>query len=78
MSSPPDDAGRGRPWPPPQPNMKRELIGSVVGAVLGATIAQVLSGEKEIIVSAAIAGSFVGPGLLAFARRTWHSYTTRR
>lgn len=73
MTEPPDDRPRGRPPGPRQPNMTRELIGSIVGAVLGATVAQVVSGEKEVIVSGAIAGSFVGPGLLAAARRTWRS-----
>jgi uncharacterized protein YcfJ len=73
MSEPPDDAGRGRPWPPPQPNMARELLGSLVGAVLGAIIAQVVSGEREMIVAGAIAGSFVGPGLVGAARRAWRS-----
>jgi uncharacterized protein YcfJ len=58
--------------------MKRELIGSIVGAILGAIIAQVLGGEKEIIVAGAIAGSFVGPGLLGAARRAWRSYTGQR
>lgn len=75
MTEPPDDGPRGRPPGPPRPNMARELIGSVIGAVVGAIIAQALSGEKEVIVSGAIAGSFVGPGLLAAARRTWRSRT---
>jgi uncharacterized protein YcfJ len=69
----PDDTPRGRPPRPPQPNMAREIIGSVIGAVLGAMIAQALSGEKEIIVSGAIAGAFVGPGLVGAARRAWRS-----
>ena len=78
MSNPRDDAGQTRPWPPPQPDMKRELLGSAIGALLAAMIAQLLGGEKEVIVSAAIAGGFVGPGLLSIVRRAWRSYTARR
>ena len=78
MSKPPDDAGQSRNWPPPQPDMKRELIGSAIGALLAAMIAQLLGGEREVIVSAAIAGGFVGPGVFGVARRAWRSYTTQR
>lgn len=78
MSGPPGDAGPDRPWPPPQPDMKRELIGSAIGALLAAMIAQLLGGEREVIVSAAIAGGFVGPGLVGVARRAWRSHTTHR
>ena len=73
MTEPPDQAPRGRPPGPPRPNWARELIGSVVGAVLGAIIAQAFNGEKETVVAGAIAGSFVGPGLLGAARRAWRS-----
>jgi uncharacterized protein YcfJ len=78
MTEPPNERPRGRPPGPPQPNMARELIGSIVGAVIGAVIAQVVSGEKEVIVSGAIAGSFVGPGLLAAVRRALRSRAGQR
>lgn len=78
MSYPPDDGPRGQPPGPPRPNMARELIGSVLGALAGAAAAQVLTGgNREIIVSGAIAGSFVGPGLLAAGRRAWRNYQDR-
>jgi uncharacterized protein YcfJ len=73
MNDPPADAPRGRRPGPPQPNMTREIVGSVIGAVLGATVAQLFGAEKEVIVSGAIAGSFVGPGLLAAIRRGWRN-----
>ncbi len=46
----------------------RELLGAVLGALAGATIARFL-GAEDMIVVAAIAGSFVGGGLLAAPRR---------
>ncbi|HLH26452.1 MAG TPA: hypothetical protein VK066_28360 [Chloroflexota bacterium] len=78
MSDPTDDAPRGRPPGPPPVNMTRELIGSALGALAGAVIAQALGGEKETIVAAAIAGGFVGPGLLTTVRRGWRARRGRR
>ncbi len=54
---------------PRQPNWKREILGSVGGAILGATIAQAL-GANDIVPVAAIAGAFTGPGVLAVIQRT--------
>ncbi|HEY7065578.1 MAG TPA: hypothetical protein VII06_29155 [Chloroflexota bacterium] len=78
MSYPPDDRPRREPPGPPAPNMARELIGSVLGALAGAAIAQVLTGgNRDIIVSGAIAGAFVGPGVLVAGRRAWQNYQDR-
>lgn len=73
MDDRPDDRPRGRPYGPPQPNMMREIVGSVFGALLGAMVGQLLGGEREVIVAGAIAGGFVGPGLLAALRRAWRN-----
>jgi uncharacterized protein YcfJ len=48
--------------------MGREIVGSVLGAIVGGTIARAL-GHEDAIATAAIAGAFVGPGLLAVASR---------
>jgi hypothetical protein len=47
----------------------REILGAVGGAVAGATIAQLL-GAHDVVPTAAIAGAFVGPSILAVIRRT--------
>ncbi len=45
-----------------------DLLGSVVGAVAGAVIARAL-GSEDHVVTAAIAGSFIGGGLATSIRR---------
>ncbi len=52
-----------------------DLLGSVVGALAGAIIARAL-GSEDHIVTAAIAGSFLGGGLATSIRRGMISRNT--
>ena len=45
-----------------------DLLGSVIGAIVGATIARLL-GSEDHIPTAAIAGAFIGGGLATSIRR---------
>jgi uncharacterized membrane protein YeaQ/YmgE (transglycosylase-associated protein family) len=51
-----------------QTDWKREILSSLAGALAGAILAQAL-GAREMIPTAAIAGAFVGPGIVAVVRR---------
>jgi len=45
-----------------------DLLGSVIGALVGATIARLL-GSEDHVPTAAIAGAFIGGGLATSIRR---------
>ena len=60
-----------------QMDWKREILGSIGGALAGATIAQLL-GLHDVVPTAAIAGAFCGPGVVALIRRTIAGHRTRR
>ena len=60
-----------------QTDWKREILGSIAGAIAGATIAQ-LVGAHDAVPTAAIAGAFVGPGVIALVRRTLAARRTPR
>jgi uncharacterized membrane protein YeaQ/YmgE (transglycosylase-associated protein family) len=55
----------------------REILGSIGGAIAGATIAQLLGATEQIPV-AAIAGAFCGPGILAVIVKTIEARRTPR
>ena len=45
-----------------------DMLGAIVGAIAGATIARALGAEDQIVI-AALAGSFLGGGLATSIRR---------
>ncbi len=77
MSDPEGGPPARRPRLPGEHSMRRELGGAALGAFVGAAIAQAL-GHNDAIVTAAIAGAFVGPGLIAFAGRALGARDSRR